>query len=57
MNDEWIEHDGGACPVDELAEVNAKFANGKVFDLSAFPACLLNWAHITHYRIVKESST
>lgn len=53
MNDEWIEHDGGACPVgyDERVEVEHRIG------IMAAPASILKWENVKRYRIVKESST
>jgi len=50
---EWIKHDAGPCPVNPDTEVNAKFEDGRFFDLYPFPARFLNWRGIIAYRVVK----
>jgi len=58
---EWIEHDGGLCPVHHLAWVNAKLRSGEIV---GGVARLLRWSHLKHryesdiiaYRIVEEEA-
>ena len=50
MDNEWIEHDGGPCPVGETETVEVEHAIG----LMTAPAHLLKWANVKRYRVVQS---
>lgn len=52
MNDEWIEHDGGACPVDEWDLVEVKVIAGK--KTYTFHAGIILWEKVIAYRVVSS---
>lgn len=53
MDGEWIEHDGGACPVDGDVRVEAEGYKAVI----EAEAGILKWENIKRYRIVKEATT
>ncbi|NRF12471.1 hypothetical protein [Agrobacterium pusense] len=48
-NDGWIDHDGGACPVDENLRVEVISAKGWSITSEAWA---LKWRGVTKYRVV-----
>jgi len=45
---EWIEHDGGGCPVDAETEVEATSRKGWTITC---PAAWLKWPNVKKYRL------
>jgi hypothetical protein len=57
---DWIEHDGGKCPIIGSVGVELKFRDGLTSDGHAYPADIIGWVHINcaddiiAYRVVKS---
>lgn len=49
---QWVEHDGGKCPVHPAAIVEVRFSRGA--NPPVISADMWDWSAVKRYRIVKD---